>query len=120
ARIEDFGTWRPVPADSGFRGRGLLLIRRLAEDVTVEQSREGGTTIRFCVPVSDVRDEGPRRHASETVRGRGATVEELTPGLFAALGAGSGDAVVDLRRVTYLASAGIGLLLETADRCRAT
>jgi anti-anti-sigma factor len=49
-----------------------------------------------------------------------ATVEELTPGLFAALGAGSGDAVVDLRRVTYLASAGIGLLLETADRCRAT
>jgi len=138
ACIEDFGTWRPVPADSGFRGRGLLLIRRLAEDVTVEQSREGGTTIRFCVPVSDVRDEGPRRPASETVRGRGATlevvgtgvvlageldlatVEELTPGLFAALGAGSGDATVDLRRVTYLASAGIGLLLETADRCRAT
>jgi anti-anti-sigma factor len=48
-----------------------------------------------------------------------ATVEELTPGLFAALGSGTGDATVDLRRVTYLASAGIGLLLETADRCRA-
>ena len=30
-RVEDFGPWRPVPADPGFRGRGLMLIRRLAE-----------------------------------------------------------------------------------------
>jgi anti-anti-sigma factor len=137
ARVEDDGTWRPVPADAGFRGRGLLLIRRLAEDVTVEQGPAGGTTIRFRVPAAPVRDEGPRRHLAEAVRGHGVTLQvlggrvelageldlastqEVAPGLFAALGSGSGEATLDLRRVTYLASAGLGLLLEAAERCRA-
>jgi anti-anti-sigma factor len=136
SRIEDFGTWRPVPADAGFRGRGLLLIRRLAEDVTVDQGPDGGTTIRFRLPPSPVRDEGPRRHSSEAPRAQGATlqvlgqhlqlageldlasVQEITPVLFAALGSGTGGVTIDLRGVSYLASAGIGLLLEAADRCR--
>jgi anti-anti-sigma factor len=136
ACVEDFGTWRPAPADAGFRGRGLLLIRRLAENVTVEQGVGGGTTIRFRVPIAAVRDEGLRRHPPEAVRGGGATLqvhgsrielageldlastEEVRPTLFAALGSAAGEATVDLRGVSYLASAGIGLLLEAADRCR--
>jgi anti-anti-sigma factor len=136
ARVEDDGTWRPVPADAGFRGRGLLLIRRLAEDVTVEQGSAGGTTIRFRVPAAPVRDEGPHRRLTESVRGRGVTLEvlgarvalageldlasaqEITATLFATLASGTGEATLDLRRITYLASAGIGLLLEAVERCR--
>jgi anti-anti-sigma factor len=136
ACIEDFGTWRPVPADAGFRGRGLLLIRRLAEDVAVEQGAGGGTTIQFRVPVPAVPVDGPSRSRPEAVRADGATLEvlgshlalageldlasaqEVGPALFAALGSGSGEVTIDLRRVGYLASAGIGLLLEAADRCR--
>ena len=57
-RVEDFGHWRPVPADPGFRGRGLMLIRRLAEEVVVEPTPGGGTTIRFRVPARSGRPEG--------------------------------------------------------------
>jgi anti-anti-sigma factor len=136
ARVEDFGTWRPAPADAGFRGRGLLLIRRLAEDVGMEQGAGGGTTIRFRVPVHPVRDEGPQRRTTPAARGEGVTLEtfgsgvtltgeldlasaqQVAPLLFAALGSGVGEVTVDLRRVTYLASAGLGLLLEADERCR--
>jgi anti-sigma regulatory factor (Ser/Thr protein kinase) len=57
-RVDDFGTWRPVPADPGFRGRGLMLIRELAEDVVLEPSAHGGTSVRFRVPVRVRRREG--------------------------------------------------------------
>jgi serine phosphatase RsbU (regulator of sigma subunit)/anti-sigma regulatory factor (Ser/Thr protein kinase) len=57
-QVEDFGTWRPVPSDPGFRGRGLMLIRELAEDVVVEPSPHGGTTVRFRVPVRQRGREG--------------------------------------------------------------
>jgi serine phosphatase RsbU (regulator of sigma subunit)/anti-sigma regulatory factor (Ser/Thr protein kinase) len=56
-QVDDFGTWRPVPADPGFRGRGLMLIRELAQDVTVEPAPHGGTTVRFRLP--------PRSHGRE-------------------------------------------------------
>jgi anti-sigma regulatory factor (Ser/Thr protein kinase) len=56
--VEDFGTWRPVPADPGFRGRGLMLIRELAEDVSVEPAPNGGTTVRFRVPARARGREG--------------------------------------------------------------
>ena len=49
-RVEDSGTWRPVPADPGFRGRGLMLIRELAEDVAVEPAPQGGATVHFRMP----------------------------------------------------------------------
>jgi PAS domain S-box-containing protein len=57
-RVDDFGTWRPVPADPGFRGRGLMLIRELAEDVVLEPSDHGGTTVRFRMPVRSRPREG--------------------------------------------------------------
>jgi serine/threonine-protein kinase RsbW len=44
--VADGGRWQAPDADPGFRGRGLLLIRGLADDVTVT-STENGTTVRM-------------------------------------------------------------------------
>ncbi|NMH98439.1 SpoIIE family protein phosphatase [Pseudonocardia acidicola] len=53
ATVTDHGTWRPPPADRGYRGRGLELIRALAPDLTVEHDARGpdgrGTTVRFTL-----------------------------------------------------------------------
>jgi PAS domain S-box-containing protein len=45
--VRDRGRWRPPPVDRGFRGRGLTLIRKLAEDVEVDLAESVGTTVRF-------------------------------------------------------------------------
>jgi anti-anti-sigma factor len=47
--VADHGTWRPPPEDPGYRGRGIALIRELAEEVSVEPSAEG-TRVRFRLP----------------------------------------------------------------------
>jgi PAS domain S-box-containing protein len=57
-RVDDSGSWRPVPADPGFRGRGLMLIHQLAEHVVVEPGPSGGTTVRFHVAVRSRGREG--------------------------------------------------------------
>lgn len=41
--ISDRGRWRPPPADPGFRGRGLLMIKALAHRVEVKQGAQGTT-----------------------------------------------------------------------------
>jgi anti-anti-sigma factor len=138
-QVQDFGTWRPAPSDAGFRGRGIQLIRRLAEDVHIEATPGGGTTVRFRIPVHDAApdESGAHRHVpspgapvqpaalhagDSAVELAGeldlASVRELRAELFAALADLHGDVAVDLRRVTYLASAGLGLLLEAAQRTR--
>ena len=55
-----------MPADPGFRGRGLRLIHELAEQVSVQPSPAGGTTVRFRVPVLPAHHEGAavRRRAA--------------------------------------------------------
>ena len=84
--VEDRGTWRPVPADPGFRGRGLQLIHELAEDVSVQPSPAGGTTVRFRVPVRSAPREGaavrrevaperPRRRAPGSSAKDGGTLQ---------------------------------------------
>ncbi|MEU6700231.1 SpoIIE family protein phosphatase [Pseudonocardia sp. NPDC046786] len=52
-RVADGGRWRPAPADPGYRGRGIALIRELAEDVVIEPS-DTGTTVRFRLPATPV------------------------------------------------------------------
>ncbi len=47
--VQDFGRWRPPPADPGYRGRGLAVIHNLADEVTFEVG-ESGTRIAFTVP----------------------------------------------------------------------
>lgn len=51
ASVQDFGAWRPPPADPGYRGRGLAVIHTLAEHVELHPTSQG-TTIVFRVPAT--------------------------------------------------------------------
>ncbi|MBW0089054.1 SpoIIE family protein phosphatase [Pseudonocardia sp. KRD-184] len=51
ASVQDFGAWRPPPADPGYRGRGLAVIHTLAEHVELHPTPQG-TTIVFRIPAS--------------------------------------------------------------------
>jgi anti-anti-sigma factor len=156
-QVVDTGTWRPPPADRGFRGRGLELISALAQDVEVTHGPDGpdgpagaGTRVRFRFPTGTADDEAaaePAHRAAPTVfagteaaparlieedeaDGLRLTVEgELdifTAGpvgeqLFrrlAELPAGM-PVVLDLRPTAYLASAGVGMVLEARARADA-
>ena len=44
--VRDRGRWRPPPADPGWRGRGLMIIRALADDVEVRHDSTG-TVVRM-------------------------------------------------------------------------
>jgi anti-sigma regulatory factor (Ser/Thr protein kinase) len=48
-RVADHGQWRPVPTCAGYRGRGLLMIERLAQRVQVLCSPLG-TEVCFEIP----------------------------------------------------------------------
>jgi len=54
--VADSGHWRTPPADPGHRGRGLALIRRLADHVDLRHD-ECGTTVAMSwyLPDSPVR-----------------------------------------------------------------
>jgi serine/threonine-protein kinase RsbW len=49
ARVTDRGRWQPVPADPGYRGRGLALIRHLSCDMRVLRTVRG-TEVTFAIP----------------------------------------------------------------------
>jgi anti-anti-sigma factor len=150
-RVWDGGTWRPPPADKGYRGRGLELISALAVDVEVAHQPENGsgTVVSFRVPpsppgpvaASDGRPPQPAA-AHDGAGGWGAeparvvaaddggdlrlsVLGELdlgtTPGVHSELlrhldelVPGS-PVVLDLGRTTYLASAGVGMVLHVVD-----
>jgi anti-anti-sigma factor len=140
--VEDFGRWRPVPADPGFRGRGLQLIHELAEQVTVEPSPAGGTTVRFRVPVRTAPHEGVTVRRTTAPNGSDGSARLVRTGdgalrltgeldlssaeavgaqlLTAVAAAGTAPLGLDLRGLTYLASAGVGLLLEAVECARAS
>ncbi len=123
-RVRDRGEWRPAPADPGFRGRGLQVIRAVGHDVRVNTD-SGGTEVVFRMPVSmrpapvaeapvnAVDLDGP------VVAVRGdldlTTVDEVRARVLAAIDRGE-RVIVDLRRVRHLSSAGVRLLVEAADR----
>ena len=46
--VRDRGDWRPPPADPGFRGRGLAMIRSMSQ-AKIEPG-PGGTTVRMRWP----------------------------------------------------------------------
>ena len=130
--MQDWGSWRPPPADPGFRGRGVEFVRHLADEVSFERGATG-TTVRFRLgmPTGGAeRDRAPVA-AAEPVAGGPvvavpgeldlATVEAVRAELFgrvAVLPEG-GRMTLDLRPTTYLPSAGIGLLLEVLEHARA-
>jgi anti-sigma regulatory factor (Ser/Thr protein kinase) len=60
--VSDRGRWRPPPADPGFRGRGLPMMKALAHHVQVRQGPQGTTVhMEWTLPVIG-RDIGPAQH----------------------------------------------------------
>jgi anti-sigma regulatory factor (Ser/Thr protein kinase) len=59
--VQDFGRWRAPAADPGYRGRGLALIKNLAEEVTLDVG-DTGTRLAFTVPA------GPPHQETEELR----------------------------------------------------
>lgn len=130
--VTDHGTWRPVPVDKGHRGRGLDLIRSLGHDVEVRAGADG-TVVEFemvpegapvdtvarpapapALPRLEVRRERDRLNVVVTGEIDLASVGELRPDLAGLLDTASpGDEVhLDLDNVAYLASAGVGMLVD--------
>ncbi len=129
--VADEGRWRTAPADPGFRGRGLQLVRELSAGSVAVERGTGGTVVRFAIPLPAGRTgdadgrtgtaEGPARVAV-TERAAFRCIElsgdldldgvgRVRPTLIAAL-AGRGPVVLDLTGLTSLSSSGLGLLLE--------
>jgi len=50
--VQDRGRWRPPPAESGFRGYGITVMRGCMHTVNIEPSPDGTslTLISFAVP----------------------------------------------------------------------
>ena len=134
ARVRDFGQWRPPAADQGYRGRGLGMIRTLAQDVTVE--RDSGTEVTFRVVDTHSPDAGAASPSVDTTGFRPAVpfvleateregvlaghgdldrdgADVLRPALLAALDRHP-RVELDLRGVDFLGSAGVGLLVQAA------
>lgn len=60
--VSDRGRWRPPPADPGFRGRGLLMIKALADRMEVRQGAQGTTVhMEWTRPVTGP-GSGPAQH----------------------------------------------------------
>ncbi|MFI9005749.1 SpoIIE family protein phosphatase [Actinosynnema sp. NPDC053489] len=137
--VRDRGRWRPVPADPGHRGRGMQIIRALAERVVLDH-RDDGTTVDFhlvpeaatpprpapAAPTGAEVAGPPAEPGGGTVRVRltgeldTAAVERLRASVLSRVG-GAGDrpVEVDLTDVRYLSSSGIALLLDAAAATRA-
>ncbi|MBB3086377.1 SpoIIE family protein phosphatase [Geodermatophilus sabuli] len=142
--VRDTGVWRPPPADRGFRGRGLDLIHALGSDVEIGRGADGvGTTVRFRVAadgvaggrgtvpprtrpavhsgiparlrVSDGPDEVRLEVVGELDIATAGPVRDELLRYLDRLPPGS-VAVLDLRPTSYLASAGVGLVLEALAR----
>jgi anti-anti-sigma factor len=137
-KVRDEGDWRPAPADKGFRGRGLGLIRDVTSRMYLDHG-PAGTEVRFTLPPTPAPtpgrapqrgvtgDAGPAGRAVLRVTGAPdelcvtvlgdldlAGVRAVRDELLATV-AGTGTIAVDLRATSYLASAGVALLVE-ADR----
>jgi len=144
AAVTDFGAWQPPPADRGFRGRGLEMIRALGVAVAVEHAVTG-TVVRFTVPPPPLTTAGPSAdRATDAVppaarpadlhvhREPGllrlalhgeidlAGIDDLRERMLAEIADADADTrlVLDLRQTSYLPSAGAGLILELAEHLR--
>nr|WP_239522592.1 SpoIIE family protein phosphatase [Geodermatophilus sabuli] len=139
--VRDTGVWRPPPEDRGHRGRGLEMISALGADVTVSHEDGAGTAVRFRLvpppvgpgapaprPAPRLGDGGPARllvHedadglrlevTGEVDLGTAGPVRDQVLARLAELPAGT-PVLLDLRPTTYLASAGVGMVLQALAR----
>jgi anti-anti-sigma factor len=141
--VRDTGVWRPPPVDKGYRGRGLDLIHALGSGVEISHSPgAAGTSVRFrMTPGGDGIGVAPRQRPHPTGDGGGTArllvhdgqgevrLEVLGELDLASTGPVRDEllrcvdrlpqgsaAVLDLRATTYLASAGVGMVLEALAR----
>ncbi|MGZ8750003.1 MAG: SpoIIE family protein phosphatase, partial [Pseudonocardia sp.] len=138
-QVRDFGRWRPVPTDSGHRGRGVQVLHAVGTDVHID-SDDGGTTVTFRVPVPAAaaprRPRAAPRHTRPTATTSVTTVAGTEPHVLRVCGdldldgvasvraalldaLGSGRLAVDLHDAGYVSSAGVALLVELSTRARA-
>ncbi len=143
--VRDEGAWRAPPDDPGYRGRGLTSLEAISEELVVLRE-PGGTTVRFTLPTypNDLavpaapalpalapRTGSPEAAAAVRVVERGGGIQILLSGeldlatvptvrttVLQALADATGPVEIDLQDVTFLASAGVGLLLDAADAGR--
>ncbi|MFI1917688.1 SpoIIE family protein phosphatase [Nocardia sp. NPDC020380] len=47
--VTDTGTWRPLPADPGDRGRGIAMMRALTDRLDIDHTPGPGTLVRMTV-----------------------------------------------------------------------
>ncbi|MCO1654608.1 SpoIIE family protein phosphatase [Pseudonocardia humida] len=146
ATVTDHGRWRPPPADRGYRGRGVEVIRALGRDVTIDHAGPGpGTAVAFTldppphdpaepVAATPAPDHGSRPATLRVHREPGhlrlavhdgidlAGIDALREQLLHHIDTADPRTplVLDLRATTYLPSAGIGLVLELLARARAS
>jgi anti-anti-sigma factor len=133
--VADEGSWRPPPADPGFRGRGLRLVRELADEVRLLPG-PSGTVVRFrmspptaapSAPFAVQPDDGQPAAVVVSSARNGRCVEvtgdldlagvvAVRDRLLAALSPGAEPVTLDLTGLGSLASSGLGLLLEAARR----
>jgi anti-anti-sigma factor len=141
--VQDWGSWRPPPADPGYRGRGVAFVRQLSDEMTIEHG-DDGTTVRFHLPVPAAGAvEAARSPHGARIPGGGAelhtrqedgatvlevhgevdlaSVELVRAELLMRLAALPPGAhlTLDLTATTYLASAGVGLILDARARAHA-
>jgi anti-anti-sigma factor len=133
--VRDGGHWRPVVADSGYRGRGMQVMQAIGRDLRV-RSGVTGTTVTFRIPVPRTTD-GVRPRAARSGTSATPATAVAVPGsltvpvtgdldldgvaavratLLAALG--PGELVLDLCGVGYASSAGVAMLMELAAAAR--
>ncbi|PPK65403.1 SpoIIE family protein phosphatase [Actinokineospora auranticolor] len=122
-RVRDRGRWRPEPEVTGHRGRGLGLIRALADSVAYDQT-DDGTTVEFRIagtagprPGFPAADHVEHPVPARTIRLAGALDLAGAAALRETLlgQAARGEIAVDLTAVDYLSSSGVALLLDTAS-----
>ncbi|REH46063.1 anti-anti-sigma factor [Kutzneria buriramensis] len=137
--VADQGVWQPPPLDPGFRGRGVQIIKALADEVDIDVG-SAGTVVRFRLPPAstvppptDAVDRHPdAREPDAAVRSHDAGGRHWVEvaGVLDLAGvaavrrtlldelAGDRPIVLDFRCVRWLASVGVGLLLEAVRTAR--
>lgn len=71
-QVRDHGRWRPAPADPGFRGHGLAVMRACLERVEIRSVGRGTTVVMTGCPVP--RERAPARRRAPLRRGTGPSV----------------------------------------------
>ncbi len=129
--VRDEGTWRPPDRDPGDRGRGLLIMRQLVDDVVLDD-QELGTTVTLSLrlrhrPDLDVEREPSVGDASVHVDREGVSpvvsvsgvvdepsAEQLRIRLLEASHGGTIRVELDLNAVSLFSSAAVRVVLAIA------